>query len=1107
MLFRSAYDCHSFGIKADGTVWSWGWVSYAGMWVELCGGWQPTQFVDITGVVAADAGNEHMIALKADGSVWTWGENSYGQLGDGTTTSRYAPVLVGALAPEEGIPVDPISDELPAWIDEELTELSYISEEERPAQGAIDDIFDFIADKIGDSPAVTFDGPVKDAIIAALYNPPVVGIPDDDVHNISVVASQDMVYIFSVVEGMDYIVSYSSTGSVSKTFTYTDTSGSYVVSNIDNECLYKIDVSQHTDVIVRTEEELAEIQADLEAVPNYADNYPQQMNPMVLSDAEHDEFMQDLLNGLVPLGKQIYTINEVREYLFSKYNIDGGDGPGLQMFATQLELSVAQVTSIPQTILVDFTSLFPIFVEMRTAEKIATQVSSPIPGLGKYTINGLDTIPVNIYDTQFATIRTVGDQIFDIIMDNIPATVASIAAGLAFPPAGIAKILSEVSSYITDAGGIVKEIKAIHGNHYSVTYLREGSTYDHTYTLGQVELPQAVGIDELRRVVDTRTTESLPQTYKWEWDGFDYPFGNEVWHYANYVARYYYDHCERYGQWIYGANEWYGLEFGNRFPEHQHQYFQWASHNQYQHKRICANNICVEYKNHDYTHPCDTRCETCGYTDAARGHKMDTIWYNYLEDGEKRGCTKNGCDYIETRSHNLAQGFWRGGMPTCDFAGEWVEACQTCHYEKKTVQGALGHDFGSATCTSPQKCSRCPATQGSALGHNYQWQTISTGNCSTLGTEQQVCSHNSSHRGSTRSTSLNTNVHSYQWQTISTGNCSTSGTEQEVCSHNNSHRGSTRSTSLNTNVHNYQWQTISTGNCSTTGTEQQVCSYNSSHKGSTQNTSLNTNVHSYQWKTVAAATCYSAGTEQQICSHNSNHKGSTRSIPKTSTHRTGGKAANCSSAVRCLDCDVIVHQQLAHNPGAPATCTTAQRCTVCDGLVKSALGHSPGAAATCTKAQTCTRASCSAVLVQAKGHRTGGKAANCSSAVRCLDCDVIVHQQLAHKPGAAATCTTAQRCTVCSGLIKSALGHKHDDYRPYSSTQHRVYCSRSGCNNNKLEYHGDIVNPGQYCRQCGGLGVNNAPPQPPGGNPFDLITEERIPLASLPPEGEYSDLK
>ena len=49
-------------------------------------------------VVAIAAGNFHSVAVISDGSVYAWGNNSYGQLGDGTTTNRSAPVRVIGLS-------------------------------------------------------------------------------------------------------------------------------------------------------------------------------------------------------------------------------------------------------------------------------------------------------------------------------------------------------------------------------------------------------------------------------------------------------------------------------------------------------------------------------------------------------------------------------------------------------------------------------------------------------------------------------------------------------------------------------------------------------------------------------------------------------------------------------------------------------------------------------------------------------------------------------------------------------------------------------------------------------------------------------------------------
>jgi len=46
----------------------------------------------MTNVADISAAGGHTLILKTDGSVWACGSNEFGQLGDGTTTDRYAPV-------------------------------------------------------------------------------------------------------------------------------------------------------------------------------------------------------------------------------------------------------------------------------------------------------------------------------------------------------------------------------------------------------------------------------------------------------------------------------------------------------------------------------------------------------------------------------------------------------------------------------------------------------------------------------------------------------------------------------------------------------------------------------------------------------------------------------------------------------------------------------------------------------------------------------------------------------------------------------------------------------------------------------------------------------
>ncbi|MFY0563436.1 MopE-related protein [Archangium lansingense] len=52
---------------------------------------------------AIAAGQNHSFALRSNGQVLAWGQNTYGQLGDGTTTTRTAPVPVAGLPPARSI--------------------------------------------------------------------------------------------------------------------------------------------------------------------------------------------------------------------------------------------------------------------------------------------------------------------------------------------------------------------------------------------------------------------------------------------------------------------------------------------------------------------------------------------------------------------------------------------------------------------------------------------------------------------------------------------------------------------------------------------------------------------------------------------------------------------------------------------------------------------------------------------------------------------------------------------------------------------------------------------------------------------------------------------
>jgi alpha-tubulin suppressor-like RCC1 family protein len=88
---------HSLAVKADGSLWSWGWNQYGQLGDRSYANKDiPGQVGDEYDWTAVSAGGRHSLALRKDGSLWAFGYNEYGQLGDESYTTRNEPVLVAA---------------------------------------------------------------------------------------------------------------------------------------------------------------------------------------------------------------------------------------------------------------------------------------------------------------------------------------------------------------------------------------------------------------------------------------------------------------------------------------------------------------------------------------------------------------------------------------------------------------------------------------------------------------------------------------------------------------------------------------------------------------------------------------------------------------------------------------------------------------------------------------------------------------------------------------------------------------------------------------------------------------------------------------------------
>jgi len=100
-VFSGQYS-NSLAIKTEGSLWGWGYNSFAGAGALGLGNANyydaPTQIGNDTNWKEAAISREHSIAIRTDGTLWSWGYRNNGMLGDGVddATRQYTPQQIGA---------------------------------------------------------------------------------------------------------------------------------------------------------------------------------------------------------------------------------------------------------------------------------------------------------------------------------------------------------------------------------------------------------------------------------------------------------------------------------------------------------------------------------------------------------------------------------------------------------------------------------------------------------------------------------------------------------------------------------------------------------------------------------------------------------------------------------------------------------------------------------------------------------------------------------------------------------------------------------------------------------------------------------------------------
>jgi alpha-tubulin suppressor-like RCC1 family protein len=120
-LMVSAGGAHSVALGSDGQVYAWGGNASGQLGDGTTSDRSRAVLVQVgeipvgVSLQQVSAGGSHTLGLGSNGQVYAWGANEYGQLGDGTTTSRTSPVAVGAGEIPSGVTIHILTWQFRGW--------------------------------------------------------------------------------------------------------------------------------------------------------------------------------------------------------------------------------------------------------------------------------------------------------------------------------------------------------------------------------------------------------------------------------------------------------------------------------------------------------------------------------------------------------------------------------------------------------------------------------------------------------------------------------------------------------------------------------------------------------------------------------------------------------------------------------------------------------------------------------------------------------------------------------------------------------------------------------------------------------------------------------